>query len=204
MPALLVLSYTIKGNKATCLIDSGATENFIGATENFISAGWLQARGLPITPAAQAQAVYTTDGRQQPLIGNARLQLCCGTYAASIKAQVVELGRHHQLILGYAWLTAVNPRIDFRRGLVRIAEHGQTHVLTPAATRRVTSDSMGYLSATQAKRALQKEQSAYVVYVNAFVSEPGQPLELPESDTQKRHVPETGVQKHAEPVSTGA
>jgi len=155
---------------------------------------------LPLTPTAQAQPVYTADGRQQKLIGTTRLQLCCGTYAASVKAQVVELGRDHQLILGYAWLTAVNPRIDFRRRLVRITEHGQTHVLTPAATRRVTSESMGYLSATQAKRALQKGQRAYVVYVNALVREPGQPLELSESDTQQRHVPETGVQKHAEPV----
>src|SRR5260370_10323920 len=102
-----------KRAEAIALIDSGATENFM----NLKYAKWLQ---LPIKQMSEPRKLLNVDGTENKS-GELRhytdLQVQMGNNHTNLRFYLTELGEQ-KAILGYPWFTAVQPKIDCKRGWI--------------------------------------------------------------------------------------
>src|SRR5712672_3315589 len=106
-----------KRAETTALLDSGATENFM----NLAYAKWLK---LPIKMLRYPRPLFNIDGstnKQGDLKFYSDLVVRTGTTRKNMRFFLSDLG-NHQLILGYPWFAAYQPRIDWARGWIDVSQ----------------------------------------------------------------------------------
>ena len=102
-----------KRAKATALLDSGATKNFM----NLGYAWWLH---LPIKQLSQPQPLYNVDRSENEsgwLIFYTDLQVQTRQQTTNLRFFLSDLGEH-KAILGYPWFTAFQPHVNWKRGWI--------------------------------------------------------------------------------------
>jgi hypothetical protein len=111
----------VKRAETIALVDSGATENFM----NLSYAKWLK---LPIKQLPQPRKLYNVDGTENKsgeLQFYMDLQVRNGGQTHSLRFFLSDLGEH-KAILGYPWFTAIQPKIDWKRGWI---DHSQLPIV---------------------------------------------------------------------------
>src|SRR5216684_2349007 len=102
-----------KRAEVVALLDSGATENFM----NLSYAKWLK---LPIKQLPNPHKVFNVNGTENRS-GDLRyytiLNVCTGSTTVPLQFFLSNLGEH-KAILGYPWFTAVQPKVDWKRGWI--------------------------------------------------------------------------------------
>jgi hypothetical protein len=110
-----------KRAKALALVDSGATENFM----NLDYAHYLH---LPIQQLAQPRKLYNVDGtsnQSRDLLYYSDLSVQTGDKRVTLRFFLSNLGEN-KAILGYPWFTAMQPKIDWKRGWI---DHSQLPII---------------------------------------------------------------------------
>jgi len=108
---------SLKRAETTALLDSGATENFM----SLAYAKWLR---LPIKTLRFPRPLFNVDGstnKQGDLKYYADLTMRTGTVTKQMRFFLSDLG-NHQLILGYPWFVAYQPKIDWARGWIDVSQ----------------------------------------------------------------------------------
>jgi len=100
---LLSLDTTIGDRQATCLLDSGASHNFL-------SADWCQVGGL-VYESSKHFDVRLADGQEVPAIGKIRCLVDLGPMKTALTFHVLQCDI--PCVLGIPFLQAVNPIIDW-------------------------------------------------------------------------------------------
>ena len=110
--------------QTTALLDSGATHNFISrALAKECGAVLVWATPMCVSLATKSHVVSSQV---------ATLTLLVGGVAQCLECRVVpELAG--SLVLGYAWLQAVNPAIDWQQRTVKFEHAGETVCVSAAA-----------------------------------------------------------------------
>jgi hypothetical protein len=111
----------LKRAKALALVDSGATENFI----NLNYARYLR---LPIQQLAQPRKLYNVDGtsnQSSDLLYYMDLSVQMGDKWVNLRFFLSNLGEN-KAILRYPWFTAMQPKINWRRGWI---DHSQLPII---------------------------------------------------------------------------
>ena len=110
-----------KRAKATALLDSGATENFM----NLSYAKWLK---LPIKELAQPRKLFNVDNTEN-VSGELRhytdLQVQTGSKTTKLRFFLTHIGEQ-KAILGYLWFAANQPKIDWKQGWI---DHTQLPII---------------------------------------------------------------------------
>ena len=111
----------VKRAEAIALLDSGATENFI----NLSYAKWLK---LPIKQLPTPWTFLNVDGTENKsgkLQFYTDLDVQIGSTKTTLHFFLSDLGEH-KAILGYPWFSAMQPRIDWKRGWI---DHTQLSIV---------------------------------------------------------------------------
>jgi len=95
------------------LLDSGATENFMGLTY----AKWLKLLFKHLPHERPLLNVDGTMNKTGSLKYYVDLQVQTGTKRTNMRFFLTDLG-HHRVILGYPWFAANQPKIDWARGWI--------------------------------------------------------------------------------------
>ena len=106
-----------KRAKATALLDSGATENFM----NLGYTWWLH---LPIKWLSQPQPLYNVDrseNKSGQLLFYTDLQVQTRQQTTNLRFFLSDLDEH-KAILGYPWFTAFQPHVDWKRGWINTTQ----------------------------------------------------------------------------------
>ena len=104
---------THKWDKATALLDSGATENFI-------QEAYAWQLKLPIKCLPYTQPVYNIDGtlnKNGHIHSYTNPEMQTGQQRTKLHFFLTDIG-DQKLILGYPWFTATQPNIDWARGWI--------------------------------------------------------------------------------------
>ena len=118
--SMTVCTYVHSSHKraeTTALLDSGATENFM----NLAYAKWLR---LPIKTLRYPRPLFNVDGstnKQGDLKFYSDLKVRTGTTRKNMRFFLSDLG-NHQLILGYPWFAAYQPKVDWARGWIDVSQ----------------------------------------------------------------------------------
>src|SRR5882757_9243112 len=107
----------LKRAETTALLDSGATENFM----NLAYAKWLK---LPIKMLRHPRPLFNVDGstnKQGDLKFYTDLTMRTGAIRKNMRFFLSDLG-NHQLILGYPWFAAYQPKVDWARGWIDVSQ----------------------------------------------------------------------------------
>ena len=125
--SMTIKFYAYLGSKRAvdlALVDSGATENFM----NLHYAQYLQ---LPIQEMKEPQMVFNVDGTPNKS-GEIRyytdLEVQTGSNHTMFRFFLTHIGQS-KVILGYPWMAAVQPRIDWKKGWI---DHAQLPVVLRA------------------------------------------------------------------------
>ena len=112
IPTLLQSSH--RKAKKEVLVDSGATDNFISSRllkRMKIGSLWLK----------KPQMIWNIDGthnKARAIMDYVDLQVHCGPQTKDMKFLVTELGED-DIILGYPWLAAFQPKIDWKESILK-------------------------------------------------------------------------------------
>lgn len=161
---------TIHNTHAICLIDSGASGNFINSK-------FVEQHSIPLDTNVAAIPITLADGSQRHSLGvvkDTALQLQSFTAAVDLVALPL---KGYDIILGMPWLEAVNPVIDWRNKSITInatttdANQVISHVISSDCTIQV-------LSAVELRRNIKKKQveSCYMIMLHR-TDEPEQQTE---------------------------
>jgi len=108
--------FSHKRAETTALLDSGATKNFISLDY----AKWLH---LPIKNLKDSRPLFNVDGttnKQGDIKFYTDLTMRLGAIRKNMHFFLSNLGTH-QMILGYPWFAAIQPKIDWARGWIDVS-----------------------------------------------------------------------------------
>lgn len=138
----------------SCLVDSGASGNFV-------SSHFVKRHQLTLQTQTAHQTINLADGSQQHSTGQlVAAPVSLSTYSDRVDLVALPLGGY-DLILGMPWLEKVNPQINWRTKSLTFHQEANTHILQ--------SDSALYLlSEVELKRAAKRKQieNVYLVQYN--------------------------------------
>ncbi len=124
MTVRVFIHLNTKRAETISLLDSGATENFL----NLDYTKWLN---LPIKKLPFARKLFNVDGTENKagqLQFYTDLAIQTGTTTTNMRFFLTHLGEH-KVILGYPWFTAVQPKINWKRGWI---DHTQLPIMFKA------------------------------------------------------------------------
>ena len=158
---LIKLASSIGGQQAICLVDSGASGNFI-------SSGFVKQHSLPMHPlrSDQASRVTLADGSQQSAMGVLKgVELHLQSYSTSLELVAIPLSGY-DVILGMPWLEDANPIIDWREKTIQVRQGEQLHSIS-------SESSVHLLSHVELDRAIRRKQidSVQVVWVREIAAD---------------------------------
>ena len=113
MTVCIFIHSNSKRAETISLLDSGATENFL----NLNYTKWLK---LPIKRLPFPRKLFNVDGTENKagqLQFYTDLAIRTGLTTTNMRFFLTQLGEH-KAILGYPWFTAVQPKIDWKRGWI--------------------------------------------------------------------------------------
>jgi len=93
-----------------------------GATENFINWNFICSKGINTQTLSYNISVFNVDGSPNEARRNSEvvdILLCYKTHSERMLLAVSGLGKQ-SLILGYNWLKDHNPKIDWKKGEVKM------------------------------------------------------------------------------------
>ena len=108
MQLCVFIYLTHKQDKATTLLDSGATENFIQEL-------YAQQLKLPVKHLSYTQPVYNVNrtlNKNGHIHSYTNLEMQTGQQRTKLHFFLTDIG-NQKLILGYPWFTATQPNIDW-------------------------------------------------------------------------------------------
>jgi hypothetical protein len=124
--SLLEFKSQLNSHPCTLLIDSGASANFICA--NFI-----KQHNLPTKLTAGSYKITMADGQSYTSNSQCRLKLSVDKYSDNIQFIIVpKLSIGLDVVLGFNWLTQVNPYIDWVNRTVQFKFNNQLHCFKPS------------------------------------------------------------------------
>jgi hypothetical protein len=91
---------------------------YSGATKNFMNLDYARYLCLPIQRLAQPRKLYNVDGTSNQsgdLLYYSDLSVQTGDKRITLQFFLSNLGEN-KAILGYPWFTAMQPKIDWKRG----------------------------------------------------------------------------------------
>ncbi len=143
---VLELAAKIRRRPLQCLVDSGATGNFV-------SDAVVSAHRLKVGDDGNTMPLKMADGTEVQAGGWVEINLQCGSYSARILARVFP-GLHKELILGMPWLVQANPDIDWRDRRIRVEQKGSYADLPIVVQKSMTPivDQINLCSAKQMAR----------------------------------------------------
>ena len=105
------------GHRVVCLVDSGASDNFV-------SLKFCRRVGVPLRTARRVRRITLADGSSQTShLYVERAQLRLGSHEEQHDFTVMNLEKHDfDVILGMSWLSRVNPQIDWSTGSMTILD----------------------------------------------------------------------------------
>ncbi len=124
MTVRVFIHSNLKRAKTISLLDLGATENFL----NLDYAKWLR---LPIKRLPFSRKLFNVNGTENKagqLQYYTDLAIRMGSTTTNMRFFLTQLGEH-KAILGYPWFTAVQPKIDWKRGWI---DHTQLPIVFKA------------------------------------------------------------------------
>ncbi len=158
---LVTFFVSVNGVSCKCLIDSGASEDFLDR-------GFATQVNLP-TVKAEKRRVKLANGALQDAsfkCSNVPVMFDDSGYMCERDFLVTPLGSYG-LILGKPWLSQVNPSIDWRTNVLRVTKGSQSFVLTGVTKRAKAGEPhLAELSAMQMKRAIPDARDSFFVKVN--------------------------------------
>lgn len=156
---LIKFEGTLCGRPAVCLLDSGASANFV-------SSAFVRQHQLEIDGLQEQQPITLADGSQQRAHGLLKdASLVLDTYLDRISFIALPLSGY-DCILGMSWLEEKDPHISWREKTVSFSHGGNHHVLHPVT-------SFGLLTEVELKRVIRKRQVASVLLVRWESDEQG-------------------------------
>lgn len=161
---LLKLSAKINAERATVLVDCGASENFI-------STSFAQHLKLP-TDSRQARTVVLADGSEynSPLTSS-KAYLRIGRYSEKLPFHVLPL-THCDVILGKSWLAKHNPQIDWTTNTLQFQHKGEQVLLKSRMPAEPQPASSLLLSALQFKRVIKRGATLFMAVIT--LAKPGE------------------------------
>jgi hypothetical protein len=117
MTLRLFIHSASKRAKTLALLDSGAMENLMHLN-------YAEALGLPIKELEKECKLYNvdrTENKAGALKHYTDLHVQTGTQHYNLRLYLSNLG-DHKCILGYPWFTAIQPKIDWRKGWIDYAQ----------------------------------------------------------------------------------
>ena len=156
---LIHLQGTLHHSPCSCLVDSGASGNFV-------SSDFVRRHKLSLQKLAVRQTINLADGSQQPAEGQlVAAPVSLSTYSDTVDLIALPLSGY-DMILGMPWLERVNPQIDWRTKSLTFERENDRHTLQSDST-------LHLLAGVELARAIRKKQvvSGYVVKL-AELNEP--------------------------------
>jgi hypothetical protein len=155
-PALLFFDGVMNGQKVQVLIDCGATGNFVSEK----TASRLK---LPLVKKTIQDMVAVASGQQFPSTHVCQQEIRLGSFKDRDAFHLLDLP-DFDVILGRPWLARLNPKIDWRTGLMRIRSGRQECLLYPAHAKETAQLAARLLmSAHQVKKAVAAKQPVYLI-----------------------------------------
>ena len=164
---LLCVTGKVNGRKATMLIDSGSTHDFL-------SSEFVRRHNLKTDTATKELKVTLADGssRTQPLETAGPVKVVVADFSETQTFTVLPLARY-DAILGMPWLSRHNPTIDFRSKKVQIQEDTFGARGHEAGEDAEFAESH-FISAAQANATIRSGDEAYIAWVSTEDDAPGQ------------------------------
>jgi hypothetical protein len=157
----------LSGKRAVCLVDSGASGNFV-------SLDLVRRACLPVVVHRRRRTITLADGsRQSSRMCVKQLQLRLGEHTETIDLTVMPL-KHHDfdVVLGMPWLSRANPLIDWAH---------RTLTIRAAAAKGVAGATLRLVNAKELKRSVRKSEVDCIFVLrevqprNASTTAPEQP-----------------------------
>ena len=143
---LIKLKSSIGGQRAVCLVDSGASGNFISS--DFVNQHSLSLQSLS---SDQASHVTLADGSQQSAVGVLKdVELRLQSYSTSLDLVAIPLSGY-DVILGMPWLEDANPIIDWKEKIIQVKRGEEIHSIS-------SDSSIHLLSHVELDRAIKRKQ----------------------------------------------
>ena len=176
---LIKLASSIGGQQAICLVDSGASGNFI-------SSGFAKHHSLPLHPLSSDQAPRVTlaDGSQQTAVGVLKgVELHLQSYSTSLDLVAIPLSGY-DVILGMPWLEDANPIIDWREKIIQVKHGEELHSIR-------SESSIHLLSHVELDRAIRRKQidSVQAVWMREIATESTERVAVLNQSTSSTSIP---------------
>jgi len=186
---LLRFNGRIGGRRATVLIDSGSTHDFI-------SKEFVERHRLPTQSDGEPLTVTLADGTRSrcPLQTVGPIKLVMGSVGEQQSFTVFPLSKY-DAILGKPWLTKNNPSIDFRTNVVQMPSESfvavpEVQESPPSLAEEPAVESL-FISGSQASHALRQGGRGFLAWVSIAEEE------LPNPSKQHVATPEQSPESHA-------
>ena len=165
---LLITKLRVGKCIASCLIDSGATHDFI-------SENWVEKTKLTTMESGEEITITLADGRDLALKQNttSALSLDLGGYLWKQPFTVIPMAGY-DIILGKPWLSDHQPQIDFKKNLIGLQDkHSTRHITIRCLNERREEDQppIEFMSVKQARQALKKGAECVIVKLESTDSQ---------------------------------
>jgi hypothetical protein len=172
--ALIVFKVEIKGRDVRCLIDSGASEDFIDR-------GLVTRWDMPTVKRGKKYVKLANGQKQDASFVVEQLDMDMGDGVVLKRDFTVTPLDHYDIILGKPWLTDVNPSINWRENKVGVRVGNQEVVLQGKQRLPKSESTVIELSAMQMKREVVAALDAFCAVIT--------PEEMVEVDDEAPRVP---------------
>ena len=165
---LLITKLRVGKCIASCLIDSGATHDFI-------SENWVEKNKLTTMESGEEITITLADGRDLALKQKttSALSLDLGGYLWKQPFTVIPMAGY-DIILGKPWLSDHQPQIDFKKNLIGLQDkHSTRHITIRCLNERREEDQppIEFMSVKQARQALKKGAECVIVKLESTDSQ---------------------------------
>ena len=181
---LLLFQGNLRGRPVRVLVDSGASANFVAAPV-------LEKLKLSWKKKSHADMVKLADGTVLSSDKLAYFPFSVSSYSDKDNFHILPSLEGFDLVLGMDWLRRVNPRVDWRSGIIHFDFGSHSHTLVPLlSTEAQRLVSTLFISAMQVAKALKGgEDPVFLVTIREGLPDGADPADEPDESTPGVAVP---------------
>ena len=181
---LLLFQGNLRGRPVRVLVDSGASANFVAAPV-------LEKLKLSWKKKSHADMVKLADGTVLSSDKLAYFPFSVSSYSDKDNFHILPSLEGFDLVLGMDWLRRVNPRVDWRSGIIHFDFGSHSHTLVPLlSTEAQRLVSTLFISAMQVAKALKGgEDQVFLVTIREGLPDGADPADEPDESTPGVAVP---------------
>ncbi|MEM7375737.1 MAG: retropepsin-like aspartic protease/reverse transcriptase, partial [Bacteroidota bacterium] len=157
--SLLIVPMAVGTHRIGALLDSGASSNFISKEIAALFQGRVHKQKVSST-------AVVADGKEVPLTHKLEIKCRIKSFICKVSFWVLD-GLSYEAILGYPWLSQVNPTIDWPRHFLTIPLNSggsvNVHGDTDKELLDLNSENVDVITALQFKRILKKKDERPVI-----------------------------------------